>query len=211
MPGYVIHLATVDANEKCQNYRRGVIAPDILKKWYKISCNDIEDVHKKYEQWKTPEMPDFNVFAERIQQKERMGSTDGLHYGESSSPDIGFFMEQPYVNMSQAFWMGYHDHLVTDKKVYQKLGIDRKFNKLWQEICTLPNAKELYQVEVRRLHDDWNILNKRYSEKYAIVLPPEVEKLNVVKYKDGETVYINVQELDDVIEELRAEGSLKSS
>lgn len=211
MPGYVIHLATSKANDKCPNFRRGLIAPDILKNWYKIFCHDMDVVRKKYEQWKTPEMPDFNVFAERIQQKEKWRCTDGLHYGTSSDPDIKFFMQQPYIDLSQAFWMGYYAHLVTDKRIYQRLGIDRKFNKIWQEICSLPNAKELYQVEVKKLHNDWDILNKRYTEKYDIVLPPEVEELNVVKYKEGKTVYINVHELDDVIEELRAEGWLKNS
>ena len=78
------------------------------------------------------------------------------------------------------------------------------------------NFAFFYQIhvefyKVKKLHNDWDILNKRYTEKYGIVLPPEVEELNVVKYKEGKTVYINVHELDDVIEELRAEGWLKNS
>ena len=204
MPGYVIHLATSKANDKCPNYRKGVIAPDILKKWYKLSCNNLEAVRRKYGYWKTQEMPDFEIFAERIQQKEKCGSTNGLHFGISTEPDVQFFLKQPYVDKSQAFWKGYYNHLLTDKVIYQSLGIESKFNEIWKEIYNRPNAKELYQAEVEKLHNDWDILNKRYSEKYGIVLPPEVEELNVVKYKEGETKFINVQILDEVIEKLRA-------
>ena len=206
MPGYVIYLSASNYSELgYPGYLKGILAPDILKKWYKLFKGDMEAVRLKYEQWKTSEMPTFEVLAERLAQKEQEGSTAGLHYGLSSNPNIEAFLKDPNVNINLAFWSGYHDHLYTDKRIYQTLKIDQKLNQKWEEIKNLPNAKEIYSHEIEVLHNDWDILNKRYSEKYDITLPPEVFELNIVQFKEGKTVYVDAELLDKVIEELRQE------
>lgn len=208
MPGYVIHLAACNYAELgYPGYQKGILAPDILKEWYKTK-GSLEAVHLKYDQWKTTEMPEFELLAERINQKERLGSSEGLHYGLSTNPDIEAFMQDPNVNISIAFWSGYHDHLYTAKKIYQALKIDQKFSEIWEEIKNLPNAKEIYRQEVEKLHNDWDVINKRYLKKYNIVLPWEVFELDVVKFKDGETTYVDVQILDEVVEDLRREFTI---
>ena len=88
-------------------------------------------------------IPEFELLAERINQKERLGSSEGLHYGLSTNPDIEAFMQDPNVNISIAFWSGYHDHLYTAKKIYQALKIDQKFSEIWEEITVLTLERQM--------------------------------------------------------------------
>ena len=94
MPGYYLHLAACKGNTlKNRSFVLGVEAPDLLKKHFKIYGN-VAEARKKYETLKTADMPDYSELETRIQQKETINSTTGLHYGVSSNPDI-CMLEQP--------------------------------------------------------------------------------------------------------------------
>lgn len=87
MPGYYVHLAACKPEaRKSISFVHGVEAPDILKKYFKLY--GISGAKSKYNNLlKTTNMPDFQKFEKRIQQKEVMGAGTGLHYGLSSKPD----------------------------------------------------------------------------------------------------------------------------
>lgn len=66
MPGYLIHLASCQTKLlKNRSFVLGVEAPDLLKKYYKMT-KDINEVQKKYETLKTEDMPDFERLSKRI-------------------------------------------------------------------------------------------------------------------------------------------------
>ena len=77
MPGYYIHYAACrpEARENL-TFLRGVEAPDILKKHYKMYGED--GALEKYNSMKTPEMPEYDVLVTRIGQKEKIPSSSEL-------------------------------------------------------------------------------------------------------------------------------------
>ena len=52
MPGYMVHFASCNEEALLENesFRKGVEAPDILKKWVKLY--GVEGAAKKYEEWR---------------------------------------------------------------------------------------------------------------------------------------------------------------
>lgn len=201
MPGYIIHLATLTEKEReNKDFVKGVLAPDILKKWYKIYNGDLAQVEEKYSKWaKDGNLPPFSVFKERLLQEETSHGTTGMHYGQSSNPSLNAFVEDPIVDLSNPFWKGYFKHLIGDLALYKTLGIKKKFNAAWKNFENLPNAKELYEAERDKLHNDWDILNDLYIKQYNISLPEEVLELNVVGFNTGELVYVDKSAVDNVI------------
>ena len=205
MPGYMLHFAACNEEAlKNRSFVVGVEAPDILKKHFKV-CGGIDGARAKYDILKTTDMPDYSELEERVQQKERKGSTEGLHYGLSSSPDVRLFWKGLSPEQQKMlFYRGYAWHLLTDAIMYARLDIDSKFKKAleaWGE----QNQEEFINNERQKLHDDWNKTNALVRDTYkGIDLPAEVEELGVVKFIDeGELVYVDWNILKGTIDYLR--------
>lgn len=194
MPGYVIHLATLTERERTnRNFVKGVLAPDLLKKWYKIFKGDLAQVEAKYAEWeKDGNLPPFSAFEERLSQKEVLNDSFGMHYGMSSSPNLNAFFSDPNVDLKNPFWKGYLKHLTGDFILYQALDIETKLRKVYHS-----NAP--YADEIAKLHKDWDILNKLYIDQYNISLPDEVAELNAVGFETGELVYVDKTIVDNII------------
>ena len=78
MPGYMVHFASCNEEALLENesFRKGVEAPDILKKWVKLY--GVEGAAKKYEEWREFDMPPFSRFRKRVAEKETPNG-EGLH------------------------------------------------------------------------------------------------------------------------------------
>lgn len=205
MPGYYLHLVacTPHALEN-RNFLHGVEAPDILKKYLKVY--GIDGVRDKYNNLKIDQMPDFEVLKERIQQKESYDSTNGLHYGLSSKPDIKYFWNSLSTEEKQnPFYRGYLWHLLTDLLMYTRLDIDTKFANFIKEHENDENLEALKKQEVKKLHADWDKTNAKVRDTYtSVTLPPEVEELGVVQFIDEGTLnYVDWEILKETIDFLR--------
>lgn len=206
MPGYMLHFSACNGEAlKNRSFVVGVEAPDLLKKHFKV-CGGIDGARAKYyDTLKTADMPDYSELEKRVQQKERKGSTEGLHYGLSSSPDVRLFWKGlSSEQQKMLFYRGYAWHLLTDAIMYARLDIDSKFQKAleaWGE----QNQEEFINNERQKLHDDWNKTNALVRDTYkGIDLPAEVEELGVVKFIDeGELVYVDWNILKGTIDYLR--------
>lgn len=205
MPGYYIHYAACssDARENL-SFLRGLEAPDILKKHFKIY--GIDGAREKYNSFKTPEMPEYEVLVDRIQQKEKMGSLDGLHYGVSSQPGVWQFWKSLCIeDKENPFYKGYFWHLLTDLLVYDLLGIDEKFQYVIEQNKGIMDIDELREKETKKLHEDWDRLNARVRDNFPdVILSPEVIELNVVKFiEGGNFAYVNPRAVYKAIINLR--------
>lgn len=206
MPGYYLHHAACDEEAlKNRSFVLGVEAPDILKKHVKV-YGGIEGARSKYESLRTADMPEYHELEVRVQQKERHGSTDGLHYGVSSSPDVkAFWNGLSEDQKSNPFYRGYAWHLLTDAIMYGRLNIDAKFQKFLEANQGNPNIEELKKCEKKKLHADWDKTNARVRDTYVgISLPDEVKELGVVQFITvGELVYVDWEVVEDTIDYLR--------
>ena len=207
MPGYYVHFAAGGGDTlKNRSFVLGVEAPDILKAHFKI-CGGIESAWAKYESFRTEDAPDYHELEARVQQKERYGSTDGLHYGVSSLPDVrafwnGLSEQQKRMN----FYKGYAWHLLTDAIIYGRMNIDAKFQRFLEANQGVSNIEELKKREVKKLHDDWDKTNARIRDIYPeISLPDEVKELGVVQFiNEGELVYVDWDIFEYTIEYMRS-------
>ena len=207
MPGYYIHLAAcADQCLKNRSFVLGVEAPDILKKHLKI-YGEVEKARAKYETLRTKDMPDYHELQYRAQQKERHGSTDGLHYGVSSSPDIkAFWNGLSKQQKSSYFYRGYAWHLLTDAIMYARLDINAKFQKFLEPYQEQHNVREAKKSEAKKaLHTDWDKTNARIRDAYPNVsLTEEVKELGVVQFiTDVKLVYVDWMIVKQTIDYLR--------
>ncbi len=212
MPGYYLHLAACEAQSLAnRSFVLGVEAPDILKKWTKKN-GGIEYARTKYNSLRTVDMPNFEEFEIRIKQIEK--DNDGLHYGVSSNPNIRMFWNGlTDAQKISPFYRGYCWHLLTDAIMYKRLDIDAKFEPALNEYLAThpgvtkdsPEIDDFWDVEVKKLHLDWDKTNARIRETYPdVTLTSEVLELNVVNYvSNGDLVYVNWDILKDVIEYMR--------
>lgn len=206
MPGYYIHLAACGGDSlENRSFVLGVEAPDILKKHVKV-CGGINAAHAKYDELRTDEMPEYSALQPRIQQKEKVNSNDGLHYGLSSQPDVkacwyGLSNEQK----ANPFYRGYVWHLLTDAIMYRRLNIDAKFVKVMKENQNYQNIEEFWEREHKKLHRDWDKINALVRDTYPEVsLTDEVKELGVVQFvTDGELVYVDWTLIKEIIDYLR--------
>lgn len=186
MPGYYVHYAAcTPESRKNVSFLRGVEAPDILKKHLKMY--GLDGAREKYNSFKTPEMPEYDVLADRIQQKEKIGCLDGLHYGTSSQPGVWqFWKSLCSEDKENPFYKGYFWHLLTDLLVYNLLGIDEKFQEVMEKNKGIVDIDELKKRETKKLHDDWDRLNARVRDNFPdVAFTPEVVELDVVKFIEG--------------------------
>ena len=206
MPGYYIHLATCDEETlKNRSFVLGVEAPDILKKHLKV-YGGVKGARSKYETLRTVDMPDYHELEIRIQQKERHGSSDGLHYGPSSSPDVkAFWNALSEEQKNNPFYKGYAWHLLTDAILYARLNIDAKFEKFLEANQRNPNIEELRKNEVKKLHLDWDKTNACIRDTYVgVFLPDEIQELAIVQFvSDGELVYVDWNVVENTINYMR--------
>lgn len=204
MPGYVIHLASINNNNRNKrDFVLGVEAPDILKKHLKIYTT-LEAARDKYNSLKVGDMPEYSTLVARIQQKEDIGSDTGLHYGVSSNPNIELYWNSLIEREKNSnFYRGYLLHLLTDKIVYKALDLDNKFKKMIESYSgdDLENYKKTL---VKSLHTDWDKTNTILKNKYNTELTPEVEELGVVGFNSStDLVFIDINTLINCIDKLR--------
>lgn len=216
MPGYLLHLAACrPALLENESFRKGVEAPDLLKKW--VSIFGINEAQKKYLSWKEPDMPpSYYFFEERALAKDDY-QKKGLHYGYSSDPDLNAFLGMFSENhQNNPFWRGYFWHLITDKIMYSWLNVEEMYKKRVSKLVSADlTTEEVEKLEKKKLHDDWDRTNELVREKFNISmpLPPEIEELNVVKFiNDGQPLtYISWDKVELAIELLRALNPLTES
>lgn len=205
MPGYYLHFAACNSQtRKNRSFLRGVEAPDILKKHVKLY--GIDGAREKYKTLKTDDMPKYEKLQERILQKETIGSTNGLHYGMSSNPNVWeFWNSLSDEEKNNPFYRGYIWHLLTDAIMYRRLDIDAKFSKFLELNKDKSDLEELRKVEVKKLHSDWDKTNAKVRDTYIdIVLTPEVEELGVVQFiEKGKLYYVDWPMLKSIIDYLR--------
>lgn len=208
MPGYYVHFSVCNPIARTNlSFVHGVEAPDILKKYFKLY--GLEGVKNRYNNiLKTDDMPDFEKFEERIQQKEVSEAGTGLHYGWSSNPDIMLCWNSLTAKeQMQPFYRGYVWHLLTDYKIYQILDIDAKFAELMEanKDKSQEEMAEIEKREVKKLHDDWDKTNQKIKDSYPDVsITPEVEELGVVQFfKEGPLFYVDWDALKQTIDYLR--------
>lgn len=209
MPGYYVHLATVSGESaKNRSFICGVEAPDILKKHLKDAGGDFEKARLKYEAMRTEDMPDYSVFVHRLFQEEKSGTTDGMHFGKSSSTNVrAFWTSLSKLQRQNPFYKGYAWHLLTDAIVYGRLNINARFERTLRsrnvpiEEWATERAKE---VEI--LHADWDKTNAKVREAYPEVkLTAEVEELNVVHFAESDILtYVDWPLLKSTIDYLRS-------
>lgn len=186
MPGYYVHLATVNPKIKGnRNFIYGVEMPDLLKKYFK--AYGLNGAREKYDSIKINGMPDFSTFELRVQQTEKSNCRDGMHYGFSSNPDFMYFWN----NLSEEqkrnpFYIGYLWHLLTDLLMYTYLDIETKFEIFAKTHANDENLLELQNLEYKKLHNDWDKTNSRIRDMYPdVILPPEIIELDIVKFASG--------------------------
>ena len=213
MPGYYIHFAACSP-EAVENlsFLRGVEAPDILKKHFRVY--GLAKARDLYASLRTNDMPEYRYFEERVQQKETPGSNNGMHYGVSSQPNIGFFWNSLTEEERQnPFFRGYVWHLLTDAIIYKRLGVDVKFREFTEQHKGEGNLEELRQIEVNRLHSDWDKTNSAVKNTYPdVVLPPEVVQLGEVQFAEESTFcYVDWDILKRTVDSLRSFRPLNGS
>ena len=205
MPGYYVHLAST--NEEALENREfvwGLEAPDLLKAYYKRL--GLEGTREKYNLAKTGLMPAFDKLAKRVTQKESILSSDGLHYGVSSKPNImKFWNSLSEEEKKNPYYRGYLWHLLTDLLMYTYLDIDKKLQEKLKNYVNEGNFDEYKMREVSILHADWDKINHKIKELYPnVVLTDEIKDLNVVKFLDDDnTIYIEFELIKTLIDFLR--------
>ena len=196
-----MHFAS--CNPKCLKNRSfvcGVETPDLLKKYY--SLYGINGAKEKYNEIKQIDMPSFDVFKERIVQKENKDSSVGMHYGTSSNPNISLFWNSLSMEEKKnPFYIGYLWHLLTDLYMYKNLDIKNKL------------SKKGISFDLNTLHRDWDKTNSKIRDAYNNVkLPKEIKDLNIVGFIDNEdTNYIKWDELKKLIDNLRKYNPLENN
>ena len=200
MPGYYVHLAS--CNPKCLKNRSfvcGVEIPDLLKKYY--SLYGLNGAKEKYNEIKQIDMPKFDVFKERVVQKENKDKKIGMHYGVSSNPDVYLFWNSlSYEEKKNPFYIGYLWHLLTDLYMYKNLDIKNKL------------SKEGILFDLNTLHRDWDKTNSKIRDNYDVKLSKEITDLNIVNFIANEdTNYIKWDELKELIDNLRKYNPLEDN
>lgn len=178
----------------------GLEIPDLLKDYRKKYKNGLAEANAEYSilQEETDGLPDFSkYFSERLMQKERLGSSFGMHFGKKLCPNVkAFWNWVPDSQKANPFWRGYLWHLISDRVINPRLNINQK-------IKTLSETKKISQKELGTfmqeevtpiLEKDLHKVNILLSDAYSDVqMTPEVEELGITlhAYPDMELSFID--------------------
>lgn len=205
MPSYYTHSAVCKKGTlKNRSFVLGVEVPDLLKKYIKLYGS--EKAGAKFNVLRTKLTPEYSQLRIRAEQKETQENNDGLHYGVSSNPDVrACWNDFKKAGRIGPFERGYVWHLLTDKLIYSRLDIDRKFKAVLEAAGKeQKNIDEIKAVEVKKLHKDWDKINARIRDTYPEVqLTEEVRELGVVQFEEGELFYVDWDVVKDTIDYLR--------
>lgn len=205
MPGYYVHLAA--SNQKTRQNRSfvcGVETPDLLKKYLKLY--GLDGAREKYNSIKTVEMPDFSYFESRVQQQENNLSSNGMHYGWSSNPNVMCYWDSLTKSEKQnPFYIGYLWHLLTDLFMYKYLNIESKLSGFAEQHKDDKNISELMKTEYKKLNSDWDKINSKIRSTYPdVILTPEVLDLDVVKFIiDEQLAYVDWNIIKSITDYMR--------
>ena len=198
----------------------GLEIPDLLKdyrKKYKIGLAEANAVYEALQK-ETDGLPDFSkYFSERLMQKERLGSSFGMHFGKKLCPNVkAFWNWVPDSEKANPFWRGYLWHLISDRVINPRLNINQK-------IKTLSETKKISQKELGTfmqeevtpiLEKDLHKVNILLSDAYSDVqMTPEVEELGITlhAYPDMELSFIDWNVFIQSIDWLRSYDPLASN
>ena len=194
MPGYFIHLASCHKKAReNKTFRLGVETPDLLKTYYRLGP---QIAKIKYTNLKTDLMPDFDVFLKNLNQKERENKNEGMHFGISGNPHVLYFWQNLTTEQqNNPFYRGYLWHLLTDLLIYTYLDWNYKLNQYVKQ--NLGSWEEAINL----LHIDWDKTNKKIQDLYPdIVIPPEIQELNIINYLDSSNLtFINLNMIIELI------------
>lgn len=211
MPGYYIHLATINPlTRRNKSFVYGVEMPDILKNY--LRNYGLTGAKAKYNSLKTKVMPDFSYFELRVQEKEINGQNFGLHYGVSSNPNINNFWYNLTSEQKQnPFFKGYLWHLLTDLLMYKYLEIERKTAYFISQNKDVKNLEELKKQEKDKLHADWDKTNAKILKDYPdVTIPLEISELKIIKFiNDNQINYVDWEIVKSLIDYLRLFNPLK--
>lgn len=198
----------------------GLEIPDLLKDYRKKYKNGLAEANAVYEalQKETDGLPDFSkYFSERLMQKERLGSSFGMHFGKKLCPNVkAFWNWVPDSEKANPFWRGYLWHLISDRVINPRLNINQK-------IKTLSETKKISQKELGTfmqeevtpiLEKDLHKVNILLSDAYSDVqMTPEVEELGITlhAYPDMELSFIDWNVFIQSIDWLRSYDPLASN
>ena len=179
----------------------GLEIPDLLNDYrQKYKKNGLSEAHAVYMmlQEEVSGLPDFNrFFAERLQQKERMGCTFGLHFGEKERPDVKVFWNWlPNSEKDNPFWRGFLWHLLTDALIKPRLDTSAKV-KAHIDAQRTGNSIDVKAMQAANgmLEADWRKVNYLLLSKYPDVkVTPEVEELGTNIVQNGSAM--NLQFID---------------
>ncbi len=212
MLGYYVYFACCPTKALGnRSFVSGVEAPDLLKKYYEI-YNGSKGAAIRFNRWRGRYTPEYKELEKRVEQKKSIGSTDGLHYGLSTNPDVRVYwdgLDEVKKAKFETFYRGYVWHLLTDKLIYNRLDIEKKLKKELEENKEHVSRRRLKKMQAKKLRNDWRIVNSLIKKTYPDVkLPYEIRSINLVKYAEGELVYVDWEVLKKTIDYLRAFDSL---
>lgn len=185
MPGYYVHLASTNqVARRNSSFLKGVEMPDLLKTYLKRY--GLVKARKRYNDLKTPDMPDFSFFERRVQEKDN-DEENGMHYGSSAKPNFHLFWDSlTEEEKNSPFYRGYLWHLLTDYYAYQTLDL-------------------FSDIDINLLHDDWDRINVYIKSFYPDVeLPLEVKNLGLVRFNDDNMFnYVDPTHISEIIDYLK--------
>lgn len=161
----------------------GLEIPDLLKDYRKKYKNGLAEANAVYKtlQEETNGLPDFSkYFSERLMQKERLGSSFGMHFGKKSCPNVKAFWNWVLDSeKANPFWRGYLWHLISDCVINPRLNIDQKIKELSETQDISQNELGNFMKQATRiLGEDYYKVNALLSDTYNDVhMTPEVEQL----------------------------------
>lgn len=185
MPGYYVHLAASNSNARRNiSFIKGVLMPDLLKTYYKLY--GLDKTREKYNEIKTFDMPNFDFFERRVQEKDSIDFENGMHYGPSANPNVySFWGSLTEEERKNPFYRGYLWHLLTDLYTKQVLGI-------------------YSDIDSNLLHQDWDQLNIYIKDFYpSVKIPEEIIELGKIIYKDNNIFnYVDPYNIKEIIDYL---------
>lgn len=206
MPGYFVHFGCANP-AICRSIlgRKGLIAPDFFK-WEIPTKEQYEDFFANCKG--EGEIPTYEEICFVCDESHgRTHFSPSQDPGDTNHADFDFLktaFESGKLKYTD-FWWGFIHHLRTDYEFYAN-----------PSICDMEKFDADYNNDSKSamdtLHEDWDKTNGTIAKWYPEVasylddMPENVR--NIVKFTQGETVYINIHEMTVFMDMMRQERSI---